>query len=90
MKSLLNIPPQISTIYPSLLQLLSIVQTKLASRQEFFNAVAVERLTGFMTTYFLKMSDPGQPYPFFYIFPYGYEDVLKSKQRKGYVKIKRR
>jgi hypothetical protein len=43
-----------------------------------------------MTTYFITLPDPGQPYPFFYTFPYGFEEMLKNKQRKGSLKVKRR
>lgn len=79
-----------SKMYPSLLQLLMNSQSRLSIRQELYSSLSVERLGGYMTTYFLNLSDPGQPYPFFYTFPYGYEDLIKNKYKKGSIKIKRR
>lgn len=77
-------------IYPSLRQLFTTAERVLSNRKDLYSALAVERLGGFMTTYFITLPDPGQPYPFFYTFPYGYDDMLKNKQRKGSLKVKRR
>lgn len=77
-------------VYPSLHQHLAVSELLLSNRREIYSSLSVERLGGFMTTYFLTLPDPGQPYPFFYTFPYGYDDMLKNKQRKGSLKVKRR
>jgi hypothetical protein len=86
-----NSPPlALNCFSRSLHQLLAVSELILSDRREVYSALAVERLGGFMTTYFITLPDPGQPYPFFYTFPYGYEDMLKNKQRKGSLKVKRR
>jgi hypothetical protein len=88
--SIASSSPGCFSVYPSLHQLFSTAERVLSNRRELYSTLAVERLGGFMTTYFLTIPDPGQPYPFFYTFPYGHDDMLKSKQRKGSVKVKRR
>lgn len=77
-------------VYPSLHQHLTLSELLYINQKELFSNLSVERLGGFMTTYFLTLPDPGQPYPFFYTFPYAYDDMAKNKQRKGPLKIKRR
>lgn len=77
-------------LYPSLQQLLMFSQSRLSIRQELYSSLSVERLGGYMTTYFLNLADPGQPYPFFYTFPYGYDELIRNKYKKGTIKIKRR